>query len=944
MIGRCTPLLLAALLLAGCASFTPDGGMGPVVERADAELGRDVVKIDSAEKAAVAADRVRGLLARPLGLEQAVQVALLNNRGLQADYNALGLAEADYVAATLPEAPGLVFERVSAAHLLDIERRLVVDLLSIATLPTRAEAGAHRFEAARFRAIEATFRTAAEARRAWIRAVAAAETVAFLEQARLSADAAADLTRKLGETGAATKLDQARASAFYAEISNDLARARLRAATEREALVRQLGLWGADLAFKLPGRLPSLPAKLEGASELEARAIAYRVDLLADRKDLQARAREIGLGEATRFVAQLELAGISATEWEDGAKSSRRGFEAELRIPIFDLGETGVRRAREGYMQAVNRLTEKAVNARSEVRAGYATYRATWAIARQYQNRILPLRRIVSEQAVLEYNGMLKDVFTLLTTARESAASNMAAIEAKRDFHLAAVDFRAALVGGGGSSGPVASRQHRPGRGRRRRPLKEDHVMTVTRRKLLGAGGAAAALIGASAVSGRAQAAAIPEAPTMKEAVMQPPLVPTSGPDYQPVVTLNGWTLPWRLNGDWKEFHLVAEPVTREIAAGMVAHLWGYNGQSPGSDHRGGRGRQGPHLRHQQAARAHHRALARPAPALRHGRGRRPDPAAYPARQDLRLRVPADEERNLHVPPARRRDGADGDGHDGLLRRPSADPAFMPVDRDFVFLLNAFDIEPGSYVPKVNTMLDFNLWTWNSRAFPGIDPLVCAKGDRVRVRFGNLTMTNHPIHMHGYDFKVTGTDGGWVEAGGALAGGDGRCRRRPDARLRVRRRLAGRLGDPLPQVAPHHERHGARRQHLDRGRQARGGQEDPPPGARLHAHGVDRHGRDGRDGDAAARQHAADDDRLRAVRPGRDGRHVLGREGARGARRRRLQGSRLVRASARHGRLRMEGRGEAGRQRRPGEDRARPDHRGDGREARQGPAAAGHKH
>ncbi len=86
----------------------------------------------------------------------------------------------------------------------------------------------------------------------------------------------------------------------------------------------------------------------------------------------------------------------------------------------------------------------------------------------------------------------------------------------------------------------------------------------------------------------------------------------------------------------------------------------------------------------------------------------------------------------------------------------------MRVDRDFVFLLNAFDIDPGSYTPRVNTMLDFNLWCWNSRVFPGIDPFVVRKGDRVRIRFGNLTMTNHPIHMHGYDFEVTCTDGGWV--------------------------------------------------------------------------------------------------------------------------------------------------------------------------------------
>jgi hypothetical protein len=86
----------------------------------------------------------------------------------------------------------------------------------------------------------------------------------------------------------------------------------------------------------------------------------------------------------------------------------------------------------------------------------------------------------------------------------------------------------------------------------------------------------------------------------------------------------------------------------------------------------------------------------------------------------------------------------------------------LHVDRDYVFLLNAYDISPGSYTPKVSTMLDFNLWTFNSRAYPGIDPMVARLGERVRIRAGNLTMTNHPIHLHGHEFVVAGTDGGWI--------------------------------------------------------------------------------------------------------------------------------------------------------------------------------------
>jgi hypothetical protein len=98
-------------------------------------------------------------------------------------------------------------------------------------------------------------------------------------------------------------------------------------------------------------------------------------------------------------------------------------------------------------------------------------------------------------------------------------------------------------------------------------------------------------------------------------------------------------------------------------------------------------------------------------------------------------------------------------------REPKRVAGYRDVDRDFCFLLSNYDIEPGAAVPNVNTMLDFNLFTFNSRVFPGIDPLVCRLGDRVRIRIGNLTMTNHPIHLHGHEFVVAGTDGGWTPPG-----------------------------------------------------------------------------------------------------------------------------------------------------------------------------------
>ena len=281
----------------------------------------------------------------------------------------------------------------------------------------------------------------------------------------------------------------------------------------------------------------------------------------------------------------------------------------------------------------------------------------------------------------------------------------------------------------------------------------------ITRRNFLGS---AAVLAGASAVSGRVQAASVPEAPTTDSAAMQPPLVPTSGPDYQPVVTLNGWTLPWRMNGDWKEFHLVAEPVVREMAEGMRAHLWGYNGQSPGPTIEAVEGDKvrifvTNKLPEHTTIHWHGMLL----PSGMDGVGGLTPPHIKPGQTFVYEFVMQKSGTFMYHPHADEMVQM-AMGMMGFFVVHPRDAKLHRVDRDFVFLINAFDIDPGGYLPKVNTMLEFNLWAWNSRVFPGIDHLVVRKGDRVRVRMGNLSMTAHPIHMHGHHFSVTCTDGGWV--------------------------------------------------------------------------------------------------------------------------------------------------------------------------------------
>lgn len=446
--------LSATLVLSACQTWSPDGGMDVVAAIAGRELKKDVAALRDPHDAEAVRARVRALLRRPLSADAAVQVALLNNRGLQAAYNELGLAEAAMVQASLPPNPTFTLSRVSTPIELDIERQIAASILALATLPARADIAADRFHQAQLRAAEETLRVAGETRRAYYRAVAARELDGFLEQAKSAAQTAAELGKRLGETGAINKLDQAREQVFYAEITAQLATARQRAASERERLVRQMGLWGRDLEFKLPDALPALPRRVQARQAIEREAVRRRVDLQIARLQLDTLAKQYGLTNATRFINLLDVAGISRTQREaDGARGTGSGVEVEFQVPLFDFGEVRVRQAEETYIQAVNQLVEKAINVRSEARDAYRTYRSTYDIAAHYRGEVLPLRQIISEETLLRYNAMQIDVFALLAEARQRINSNVAAIEARRDFWLGSADLTTAVAGGGGPGG-----------------------------------------------------------------------------------------------------------------------------------------------------------------------------------------------------------------------------------------------------------------------------------------------------------------------------------------------------------------------------------------------------------------------------------------------------------------------------------------------------------
>jgi FtsP/CotA-like multicopper oxidase with cupredoxin domain len=269
----------------------------------------------------------------------------------------------------------------------------------------------------------------------------------------------------------------------------------------------------------------------------------------------------------------------------------------------------------------------------------------------------------------------------------------------------------------------------------------------------------------ASAAVAKAALAALPEIVSSSTALTHAPLAPPNGRPYRPVATLNGWTLPWRLRDGIKEFHLVAEPVVREIAPGMKAHLWGYNGQSPGPTIEvveGDRVRLFVTNRLPEATSIHWHGQR--LPNGMDGVSGLNQPAINPG-QTFVYEFRAERAGSFMYHPHADETTQMAMGMMGSWVTHPADPRALAVDRDYVILLNAYDIDPGSFTPRVSTMLDFNLWTFNSRAYPGIDPMVARQGERVRVRIGNLTMTNHPMHLHGHEFVVAGTGGGWVAEG-----------------------------------------------------------------------------------------------------------------------------------------------------------------------------------
>lgn len=454
---RRTAAAFAALVLAGCASFSPDGGLDRVSDLTRERAGQGIVPQRTAQDVGLVRARVAELLQQPLSPDTAVELALLNNRGLQASFSQLGIAEAELVQAGRLRNPVFGFGRLAlGGGAAEIERSVMFDVLGLLTMPAATRVQQRIFEQAQYAAAYEAVGLAADTRRAFFSAVAAQETARYLRQVKEAANASSELARRMLRAGHFNKLAQMREQAFYADATAELARAEQQAVAERERLTRWLGLSGAQLGFRLPERLPELPSAPTMPQNAEQTAIDKRLDVLMATRSTQAMARSLGLTNATRFIDGLELGYQNKSE--TGAPR-RNGFEVELPIPLFDFGSARSAQAEARYMQSVHRTAAVAVNARSEVRETYAAYRTAYDLARHYRDEVLPLRKRISEENLLRYNGMLIGVFELLADAREQVRGVTDYVQALRDFWVAETDLQTALTGRspGGGGTPLAS-------------------------------------------------------------------------------------------------------------------------------------------------------------------------------------------------------------------------------------------------------------------------------------------------------------------------------------------------------------------------------------------------------------------------------------------------------------------------------------------------------
>jgi outer membrane protein TolC len=445
-VPHCCVLCLGALALSGCTQFSRDGGFGPVARAADERIGKEVRWTRTPEERSKSARQIAELLARPLSVEDAVQVALLGNGALQAAFEELCISEADLVQSGRLPNPSFTFRHAASGGIYDIEETLSINVISLLAAPYL-----HRAEERRFREVQNAVtldivQLAERTREAYYVALAATQSVRSREQVQAAAEAGAELARRMRAAGNWNRLDEARERGFYDDASLEVERARLAESLAHENLAQLLALGAGSGSFRLADRLPDLPASVEAAPDVEKTALDGRIDLAMMRAGLEALSANLHLTRATRVVNVLD-AGPTRVRQGPSSDPYETGYQVSLEIPIFDTGAARVRKAEAIYARAVEQFRQAAIDARAEVRRAYARYRAAHEIAARERDEILPLRQSIAREDLKRYDASQIGVFDLLADARAESTGVDDFIQSLRDFWIAKSALDTALIG-----------------------------------------------------------------------------------------------------------------------------------------------------------------------------------------------------------------------------------------------------------------------------------------------------------------------------------------------------------------------------------------------------------------------------------------------------------------------------------------------------------------
>jgi outer membrane protein TolC len=441
-------ITFAALGVCACAGFSHDGGFDAVADSAGRHLALNPRWPRTPEEKDKVAAQVAGLLGHPLSAADAVQVALLNNRMLQADFEELGISEADLVQAGRLPNPRFDLRHASAGGQYDIEETLSFNVLALLTMPLARDIEKRRFEQTQDAVVLRIAQLAQDTREAFYRAVAARESRDYQLKVRAAAETGATLARRMVAAGNWNKLDAAREQSFYADAVQGLTQAQLAEQSARERLLVLLGVpeekpGGPELQL---GSLPELPGSAEQLPDVEQAVLQNRLDLQLMRAQIDELQQRLKLTRSTRFVNVLDL---GATRVRQGARDTpyERGFTVTLEVPIFDSGAARLKKSEATYAQAVDRFAHAAIEARSQIRLAYAGYRAAYQLAVQQRDEVLPLRKAITQENLLRYNASQIGIFELLSNAREQAAGIDGYIQRQRDFWIAKSRLDGALLG-----------------------------------------------------------------------------------------------------------------------------------------------------------------------------------------------------------------------------------------------------------------------------------------------------------------------------------------------------------------------------------------------------------------------------------------------------------------------------------------------------------------